>query len=208
MKGATSNSLEVVRLMSFISIHAPVKGATSFDVKQHLFSSISIHAPVKGATERWIDQFCVNIISIHAPVKGATLGQDIWFHILLISIHAPVKGATKRPDRWWSCLWRFQSTHLWKVRLGLSGYLLLIHNISIHAPVKGATWIGIPFSAWRVAFQSTHLWKVRHPPITVNPPYKYFNPRTCERCDFRSVPSSCDFDISIHAPVKGATAIY
>ncbi len=33
-----------------ISIHAPVKGATSHRVRLHLLRQISIHAPVKGAT--------------------------------------------------------------------------------------------------------------------------------------------------------------
>ena len=38
-------------LPDIISIHAPVKGATSFQAISPLFNSgISIHAPVKGAT--------------------------------------------------------------------------------------------------------------------------------------------------------------
>ena len=34
----------------FISIHAPVKGATGFNGDDFLAALISIHAPVKGAT--------------------------------------------------------------------------------------------------------------------------------------------------------------
>ena len=56
---------------------------------------ISIHAPVKGATANTTSVFKAAIyISIHAPVKGAT--SFVYCHIkhCFISIHAPVKGAT------------------------------------------------------------------------------------------------------------------
>ena len=55
-----------------ISIHAPVKGATSPDAPPDVPTEISIHAPVKGATERQGDHNPEHPISIHAPVKGAT----------------------------------------------------------------------------------------------------------------------------------------
>ena len=59
---------------------------------------ISIHAPVKGATDPQI--VCIHIlqISIHAPVKGATRSIGKPNFTIVISIHAPVKGAT-RPGR-------------------------------------------------------------------------------------------------------------
>ena len=103
--------------MFLISIHAPVKGATSACRCSRRSCTISIHAPVKGATSR-LHEFAVQIhISIHAPVKGATLHRRQDLIRLRISIHAPVKGAT--------C--RLQSAHqAWP-------------EISIHAPVKGAT---------------------------------------------------------------------
>jgi len=58
---------------SRVSIHAPVKGATSFIFLIVHIVHVSIHAPVKGATG-----FCVHCVhpipvSIHAPVKGATV---------------------------------------------------------------------------------------------------------------------------------------
>ena len=101
----------------YISIHAPVKGATCCSKKPKRNSNISIHAPVKGATCPAVQASSCNIISIHAPVKGAT---DAWaddFDNLEISIHAPVKGAT-----------------------AFRTILTVSHvAISIHAPVKGAT---------------------------------------------------------------------
>ena len=79
---------------TFISIHAPAKGATTeFTVSADCFL-ISIHAPVKGATGSHPRDFPVSIISIHAPVKGATFGLNRTLDRPRISIHAPVKGAT------------------------------------------------------------------------------------------------------------------
>ena len=61
-----------------------------------LVSKISIHAPVKGATNgRYKDDERRTFISIHAPVKGATLAILRDLSALCISIHAPVKGATQ-----------------------------------------------------------------------------------------------------------------
>ena len=56
----------------FISIHAPVWGATTSIEFASRSMSISIHAPVWGATDEvnFFDDFIK--ISIHAPVWGAT----------------------------------------------------------------------------------------------------------------------------------------
>ncbi|QFG43888.1 hypothetical protein FSA31_1574 [Streptococcus mutans] len=63
---------DIYRVFIFISIHAPVKGATSDGKGGYAVSGISIHAPVKGATKTWRAECLKLIISIHAPVKGAT----------------------------------------------------------------------------------------------------------------------------------------
>ena len=44
------NSNEAVSPSHWVSIHAPVKGATSFALGRARLRSVSIHAPVKGAT--------------------------------------------------------------------------------------------------------------------------------------------------------------
>ena len=86
---------EVKRLM--ISIHAPVKGATSLAEKNQECLGISIHAPVKGATgtrpgrSAWFRYF--NPRSREGSDVPQTL--NIWAGTN-ISIHAPVKGATAR----------------------------------------------------------------------------------------------------------------
>ena len=95
-----------------------MKGATLYSVCLRLGVVVSIHAPVKGATtacgpcRTWERGFnprtregCddvvdgdlggVILVSIHAPVKGATLGHGDGLAALGgVSIHAPVKGAT------------------------------------------------------------------------------------------------------------------
>ncbi len=58
---------------------------------------ISIHAPVKGATPSLLYLSPCYKISIHAPVKGATIYDTDFSKYLPISIHAPVKGATFPP---------------------------------------------------------------------------------------------------------------
>ena len=49
MKGATAQS-SINGRIAIVSIHAPVKGATSGSIPFFLKKVVSIHAPVKGAT--------------------------------------------------------------------------------------------------------------------------------------------------------------
>ena len=96
---------------SYISIHAPMKGATEqikalFDAEK-----ISIHAPMKGATVSGVLINRFKGISIHAPMKGAT-GNGAWFNgDDSISIHAPMKGATAIMYHNDYTVLVFQSTH-------------------------------------------------------------------------------------------------
>ena len=73
MKGATQAAGDIFGL-KLISIHAPVKGATSL---------LARFKPCKEnfnpRSREGSDQICViaiecDVISIHAPVKGATVG--------------------------------------------------------------------------------------------------------------------------------------
>ena len=57
-----------------VSIHAPLKGATSLGSDEISTLLVSIHAPLKGATQAWQLIDAQNwSVSIHAPLKGATL---------------------------------------------------------------------------------------------------------------------------------------
>ncbi|MDK2809545.1 MAG: hypothetical protein PWR27_254, partial [Petroclostridium sp.] len=56
-----------------VSIHAPVRGATSGDVLRQMELFVSIHAPVRGATSIMANVIIKSSVSIHAPVRGATV---------------------------------------------------------------------------------------------------------------------------------------
>ena len=99
MKGATYEKYIAYLNLIRISIHAPMKGATTLAcVCCVVYDDISIHAPMKGATywcklynKRYKDfnprthEGCdlrlmsalesIETISIHAPMKGATLSR-------------------------------------------------------------------------------------------------------------------------------------
>ena len=60
------------RRQYYISIHAPMKGATTLVVGISQSLAISIHAPMKGATVVKTSLANFSGISIHAPMKGAT----------------------------------------------------------------------------------------------------------------------------------------
>ena len=160
---------------TYVSIHAPVKGATN-DTETHQadrsFNSrtrkgcdvpsrliwadlwVSIHAPVKGATRVVHCPICVVTVSIHAPVKGATFFAHNRRNIYHVSIHAPVKGATAIDKPCLSSVSRFNS----RTRKGCD-HLIHANNVykevSIHAPVKGATIID-RISDFGLSFQFTH----------------------------------------------------
>ena len=109
-------SIALARCSSFISIHAPTRGATDSIGFIVLFSRISIHAPTRGATKRFLglilyrtdfnprsykrsDDFLhlvidKDFISIHAPTRGATALSISSLVLCTISIHAPTRGAT------------------------------------------------------------------------------------------------------------------
>ena len=148
-------------LLTYITIHAPAKGATHFplcpSVHSHYFNPrsregsdltpfcvlrcslcISIHAPAKGATSTKMIVTPAAVISIHAPAKGATSGSKYDAFFSVISIHAPAKGATvgKFGNKEYGCDFNPRS------REGsdyFTPFIFLITPISIHAPAKGAT---------------------------------------------------------------------
>ncbi len=79
----------------YVSIHAPVRGATHAGVELDQFVCVSIHAPVRGATLFVSDGEVFWSVSIHAPVRGATLLAIDISTLSTVSIHAPVRGATR-----------------------------------------------------------------------------------------------------------------
>ena len=151
---------------------------------------------------------CMGLIKDFNPRsrEGSDQGTDQPGSDYHISIHAPAKGATRRP---------FPSSSLQ-------------HKISIHAPAKGATIQNVhhrrgkQISIHAPAKGATSRGEV------VADTLQYFNPRSREGSDLtittfipslylfqstlprrerhrNSVQRQCRYDISIHAPAKGAT---
>ena len=117
-------------------------------------------------------------------MKGATTIPQTDVIQTIISIHAPMKGATF-----------------------LTATLRSQVTISIHAPMKGAT---KPHSA---TFQFGPDFNPRthegcdHAGERRPAGPRHFNPRTHEGCDSTDTVSwKTIFNISIHAPMKGATS--
>ena len=85
--------VRIVDRASVVSIHAPVRGATSSSSSRAIFD-VSIHAPVRGATTSsapLVRDRCFN--------PRARTGRDATMsleraHRCSVSIHAPVRGAT------------------------------------------------------------------------------------------------------------------
>ena len=145
-----------------VSIHAPVKGATSFLFSFLDFKMVSIHAPVKGATGLTGRGDFRRRVSIHAPVKGATKTDPALCGIMQVSIHAPVKGATENRK---------------------------IHRLT-----------SISFnSRTRKGCDSIRPFRLKLVPC--------FNSRTRKGCDNQVKTKGKAELVSIHAPVKGATAV-
>ena len=116
-----------------ISIHAPVKGATTSVRTRQVLDFYFNPRSREGSDAKTSFRYPYLIrISIHAPVKGATEFIISICKISKISIHAPVKGAT-----------------------GIILYLAIYHAISIHAPVKGATPMRRLGLLYQAQFQST-----------------------------------------------------
>ena len=115
MRLVNSHSLT---LGSFISIHAPVWGATWLPASKCMNpvyfnprtrmgcdttfgSDIQLFSNFNPRTRMGCDDVCskptqLNFISIHAPVWGATISLTTGLITQFISIHAPVWGATVR----------------------------------------------------------------------------------------------------------------
>ena len=145
------------------------------------YPRVSIHAPVWGATSMRPGRFQRSMVSIHAPVWGATMLAPLYGLEAAVSIHAPVWGAT--------------ICDCSRVTSGI---------VSIHAPVWGATTLYL-FACWRREFQSTRPYGARRRAGVVSGAGAGFNPRARMGRDPRQAGNWLREEVSIHAPVWGAT---
>ncbi len=167
-----------------ISIHAPVKGATSHErVYSHHKRDFNPRTregcdkPFQGffpcqwyfnpRTREGCDPYgadilkCYLSISIHAPVKGATCPLYILHASLRYFNPRTREGCDIFRGGTYIYIKIFQSTHPCRVRLRAAKAAVFVIRISIHAPVKGAT-------------RTQPLL-----PLVMG----HFNPRTREGCD-------------------------
>ena len=169
-----------------------------------LLSYISIHAPARGATPLLL---CITLgyrISIHAPARGATLTG------LLAGINRTNFNPRSREGSDFACeipsarLGLFQST-LPRGERPLIPYSEEYSKISIHAPARGATQAAGRLQRIHADFNprsregSDEVIKIR---LIVN---KDFNPRSREGSDKTAIKVTKFTPISIHAPARGAT---
>ncbi len=123
------------------------------EVETYPADFISIHAPVKGATPRLGRGHRAGHDFNPRSREGSDPGPKLAQRILIISIHAPVKGATCPLGLTLKVTVYFNP----RSREGSDtriGQCRAKPEISIHAPVKGATWLDIVQRAYGV-FQST-----------------------------------------------------
>ena len=65
----------LVLSVTYVSIHAPARGATPQAGFIRIGWGVSIHAPARGATFQVnIERYFTIVVSIHAPARGATAG--------------------------------------------------------------------------------------------------------------------------------------
>ena len=95
VKGETQIAVDIGK-RTFISIHAPAKGATRPLTRPSSSARYFNPRSREGSDSDHKDHDHRVFISIHAPVKGATDGGlHLGGTVRNISIHAPVKGATQ-----------------------------------------------------------------------------------------------------------------
>ena len=188
-----------------VSIHAPTRGATTFEDKLGALAKVSIHAPTRGATLHTcnITYFCQGFnprthtgCDISSPT---TLQCMYWFQ----STHphgVRLSGQDKE-----ELLSEFQSTHPHGVRPVPGGSHRHFPRVSIHAPTRGATSCNQTNTLVNTMFQSTHPHGVRQLITLLSQKPYCFNPRTHTGCDKTEPPALYNQTVSIHAPTRGAT---
>ncbi len=193
---------------------------------RHTNRRVSIHAPVRGATGAKYTTAGNPAFQSTPPCGGRRYSYG-GTAVLLVSIHAPVRGATSAP-RSLPPIRRFQSTPPCGGRpSGRAGRaksrrfqstppcggrppegieLVEAYPVSIHAPVRGATWSSGKSSSALTSFNPrpraggdglSGLLGGRPRPFQSTPPCGGRR----RQCRDRLLVD----DVSIHAPVRGAT---
>ena len=111
-EGCDAEDTRIRDVVTDISIHAPMKGATCRKRANKNWIRIAIHAPMKGATTKSRRQILYQSYFNPRTHEGCDADTAI-VHVVDkdISIHAPMKGATPPPPPPPPSSPLFQSTH-------------------------------------------------------------------------------------------------
>ena len=212
-----------------ISIHAPPRGATSQHFENDAFCNISIHAPPRGATTCAACTSCAAAFQFtplregrpdsHATAEhqrckfqftplreGRPILSTIWGNAAHFNSRPSARGDPRilqKPLK----RYQFQFTPLREGRLDVRSFAVR-GKISIHAPPRGATPM-VKASVSPAGFQFTPLREGRRCACGVvrGMTIFQFTPLREGRQRVLDVPR-CAYEISIHAPPRGATASF
>jgi len=92
--GARQSLVGCVIKTEYVSIHAPVRGATLSDKLASETAGVSIHAPVRGATYLPMLEACPSMFQSTRPCGARQRKRNQVEQLRNVSIHAPVRGAT------------------------------------------------------------------------------------------------------------------
>ncbi len=202
--GARHSGGETVQRLRGVSIHAPVRGATwAIGLDQQRFR-VSIHAPVRGATRSLRRSRARTMFQSTRPCgarRERVVGVGRW---LVVSIHAPVRGATLtfREPAVRACCFNPRARAGRDLRLTCAGELQ--HEFQSTRPC-GARLVDPDVAVCAFQFQSTRPCGARRPRHWLTAARSCFNPRARAGRDERRQGLRRAGQVSIHAPVRGAT---
>ena len=132
--------LEYVKKFSvtFVSIHAPTRGATPAEVSRCTTCSVSIHAPTRGATSPTAATRSQRGFNprAHAGRDQTIRATTLYWKGFNPRAHAGRDAAKKQTTKQRKM---FQSTRPRGARPFRSVFVNSLYGVSIHAPTRGAT---------------------------------------------------------------------
>ena len=189
--------------ISFVSIHAPARGATVEAEMIGMVDRVSIHAPARGAT-RYLRHGKDKVgVSIHAPARGATKSplrmtvQGMFqFTRPRGARHATAKGTTAYD--------LFQFTRPRGARPGMQPWTGARHCFNSRAREGRDTPEGVFFQSYRFQFTRPRGARlIRRGSTAATLTFQFTRPRGARLADFFDV--QMVRRVSIHAPARGAT---
>ena len=205
-----------------VSIHAPVRGATSVPSSVPplpVFQSTHPYGvrPMLRNHSRWVSLFQSTHpygvrrpgrlpdggdegVSIHAPVRGATLGRISYSTGRQCFNPRTRTGCDRTQTLEAQCHRLFQSTHPYGVRRTTGKHIFHAIRVSIHAPVRGATYNSPSIVRHSTGFNPRTRTGCDRRMFREQNPAPGFNPRTRTGCDWEVTDLRQRAVVSIHAP--------